>query len=76
MVEIKDQDILEVFKLGEKNSGDKVFHGVLRQYGRIEVIYERNSGEPYSGFQERSLFDLSKLSEKQIQFLKEKGYEI
>ena len=76
MAEIKDQDILEVFKLGEKNPGDRVFHGVLRQQGRIEVVYERNSGEPYSGFQEKSIFDLSKLSEKQIQFLKGKGYEI
>lgn len=76
MVEIKDKDILEVFKLGEKNPKDIVFHGVQRQFGKTVVIYERNSGEQYSGFQERSLFDLSKLSKNQIQFLKDKGYEI
>ena len=76
MVEIKDKDILEAFKLGEKNPKDIVFHGVLRQAGKVIVFYERNSGEPYSGFQEKANFDLAKLSEKQIQFLKGKGYEI
>jgi hypothetical protein len=76
MVEIKDKDILEAFKLGEKIPGDKVFHGILRKKGRIEVVYERNSGEPYSGFLEKSMFNLTDLSERQIQFLKEKGYEI
>ena len=44
MVEIKDKDILEVFKLGEKNPKDIVFHGVQRQSGKTVVIYERNSG--------------------------------
>ena len=76
MVEIKDRDILEVFKLGEKNHKNLVFHGVLRQSGKVTVVYERNSGEPYSGFQERSDFKISDLSEKQLQFLKDKGYEI
>jgi hypothetical protein len=76
MREIKDKDILEVFKLGEKNPGDKVFHGVLRQEGKIMIVYERNGGEPYSGFQEKFIFDITKLSEKQLQYLRDKGYEL
>lgn len=76
MVEIKDQDILAVFKLGEKNPGDKVLHGVMRQEGKITIVYERNEGEAYTGFLEKSVFDLSKLSETQINFLRKKGYEI
>lgn len=75
MVEIKDQDILEAFKLEEKSPGDKVLHGVLRHSGTIAVVYERNSGEPYSGFLEKSTFDPFNLTEKQIHFLKNKGYE-
>jgi len=74
MMDIKDEDILEVFKLEDKNSSDKVFHGVLRQGGKIVVVYERNSGGYYSGFQEKSVFDPSKLSEVQIKFLKGRGY--
>jgi hypothetical protein len=76
MVEIKDKDILEVHKLEDKSSGDKTFHGVLRQGEKIMVVYERNSGDPYSGFQEKSDFDISKLTEKQLNFLRDKGYEI
>lgn len=76
MVEIKDQDVLEAFKLGDRNSGEKVLHGVLRYPGKILVVFERNSGEPYSGFLEKSVFDLGSLSEKQAQFLRNKGYEI
>jgi hypothetical protein len=76
MVEIKDQDILEAFKLGDKNSGEKVLHGILRYAGKILVVFERNSGEPYTGFLEKSIFDPNSLNEKQIQFLKNKGYEI
>lgn len=76
MVEIKDQDILEAFKLGDKNSGEKVLHGILRYAGKILVVFERNSGEPYTGFLEKSIFDPNSLNENQIQFLKNKGYEI
>jgi len=75
-VEIKDQDILEVFKLGEKIPGEKVFHGVQRKGGRVLVVFERNSGEPYTGFLENSPFDLRNLTLKQIDFLKSKGYEL
>lgn len=75
MVEIKDQDILEAFKLGDRNSGEKVLHGILRYSGKILVVFERNSGEPYTGFLEKSIFDINSLNEKQIQFLKSKGYE-
>jgi LysM repeat protein len=76
MVEIKDEDILEVHKLEDKSSGDKTFHGVLRQGEKIMVVYERNSGDSYSGFQEKFHFDLSKLTERQIQFLQGKGYDL
>jgi len=76
MVEIKDKDILDVFKMGEKNPNNIVFHGVVRQSGKTVVVYERNLGEQYTGFPERSTFDLAKLSTHQIQFLKDKGYDI
>lgn len=76
MGEIKDQDVLEAFKLGDKNPGEKVLHGVRRYEGKILVVFERNSGEPYTGFLEKSVFDLSSLNPKQFQFLRSKGYEI
>ena len=76
MVEIKDQDILEAFKLGDRNSGEKVLHGILRYEGKILVVFERNSGEPYTGFLEKSVFDLRTLNENQFQFLRSKGYEL
>lgn len=76
MVEIKDKDILEVFKLGEKNPGDKVLHGITRSSEGITIVYERNEGEAYTGFLEKSTFDISKLNENQMEFLRKKGYEI
>ena len=76
MVEIKDKDILDVFKIGEKNPKDIILHGVIRQQGKTVIVYERNGGEQYSGFQERLIFDPSKLSGKQVQFLREKGYDL
>ena len=76
MVEIKDQDILEAFRLEEKNSDDKVLHGILKFEGKILVVFERNSGSPYTGFLEKSTFDLDNLSLNQIQFLKNKGYDL
>ncbi len=76
MIEIKDRDIIEAFKIEEKNPENKFFHGVLRKKEGIEVVYERISGETCSGFLEKSMFTLSDLSEKQIQFLKGKGYDL
>ena len=76
MVEIKDQDILEAFKLGDKNPGEKVLHGVLRYEGKILVAFERNSGEPYTGFLEKSVFDIKGLNKNQFEFLRRKGYEL
>ena len=35
MKTIKDKDILEAFKLGDKDSEDKILHGVMRQEGKI-----------------------------------------
>jgi hypothetical protein len=29
--EIKDEDLIEAFLLGDKNRGDKLVHGVLRK---------------------------------------------
>jgi hypothetical protein len=75
MVEIKDQDILEVFKLEEKSLEDKFFHGVLRGKGTILIVYEKNSGNSCSGFLEKTIFNLSDLTEKQILFLQGKGYK-
>lgn len=76
MAEIKDEDILEVFNLGEKNKEDKVLHGVIKKEGKIIVVYERNEFGIYTGFLERSILDLSKLNDNQIDFLRKKGYSI
>lgn len=76
MVEIKDEDILHVFKLGEKTPKDLVLHGILRNKGITSVVFERNSGEPYTGFLERSIIDFSNLGDNQVQFLRDKGYNI
>ena len=76
MVEIKDEDILAVFKLGEKDPDDKILHGVLRKKNGNFVIYERKSDSGYSGFLGKSLFDLSSLSSTQIEYLVKKGYSL
>ena len=76
MVEIKDEDILAAFKLGEKDPEDKILHGVLRKKGGNFVIYERKTDPGYSGFLDKSLFDLSSLSPVQIEYLTKKGYPL
>ena len=76
MKEIKDQDILEAFKLGDKDSDDKILHGVMRKDGRIMVVFERKSDQGYSGFLSKSNFDLSNLSQVQRTYLENKGYTI
>ena len=48
MKEIKDQDILEAFKLGDKDPEDKIFHGVERKDGMITVVFEKKSDQGYS----------------------------
>jgi hypothetical protein len=74
MKEIKDQDILEAFKLGDKDSDDKIFHGVMRQEGKIVVVFERKSDQGYSGFLSKTNFDLSNLNQSQLTYLKSRGY--
>ena len=76
MVEIKDEDILAAFKLGEKDPEDKILHGVLRKEDGNFVIYERKADPGYSGFLGKSLFDLSSLSPAQIEYLTKKGYSL
>ena len=76
MAEIKDEDILEAFKLGEKDPEDKILHGVLRKNNGNFVIYERKADPGYSGFLGKSLFDLSSLSPTQIEYLTKKGYSL
>lgn len=76
MVKIKDRDILDAFKIEEKNPNEKVFHGILRNEDQTFIVFERNSGDSYTGFLEKLKFDLSSLSSSQIEFLKSKGYEI
>ena len=76
MKEIKDQDILEAFKLGDKDSDDKILHGVTRKDGRIMVVFERKSDQGYSGFLSKSNFDLSNLSQVQLTYLEGKGYNL
>jgi hypothetical protein len=76
MEEIKDQDILEAFKLGDKDSDDKILHGVMRQEGKMVVVFERKSDQGYSGFLSKSNFDLSNLSQVQLSYLESRGYSI
>ncbi len=76
MKEIKDQDILEAFKLGDKDSDDKILHGVMRQEGKTVVVFERKSDQGYSGFLSKSNFDLSNLSQVQLNYLESRGYSI
>jgi hypothetical protein len=76
MVEIKDLDILEMFKLGDSNPSDKVFHGIQRRDNEIIVLFERETSGSYTGFLEKTKIDLNFLNQNQIEFLKCKGYEI
>ena len=76
MKTIKDKDILEAFKLGDKDSEDKILHGVVRQEGKIVVVFERKSDQGYSGFLSKSNFDFSELNPAQISYLESRGYSI
>jgi hypothetical protein len=76
MKTIKDKDILEAFKLGDKDSEDKILHGVMRQEGKIVVVFEKKSDQGYSGFLSKSNFDFSDLSPVQISYLESRGYSI
>lgn len=76
MVEIKDRDLLEVFKLGDSNPFDKVLHGIQRRGDEIMILFEREADGSYTGFLEKLKLDLNSLNQDQIQFLKSKGYEI
>jgi hypothetical protein len=74
--EIKDEDLIEVFLLGDKHRGDKLVHGVLRKNGEVIVIFERLEAGGYSGFPEKYRFKFSSLNEIQINYLKDKGYSL
>lgn len=76
METIKDKDILEAFKLGDKDPEDKILHGVMRQEGKIVVVFEKKSDQGYSGFLSKSNFDFSDLSPVQIEYLTKKGYPL
>jgi len=76
MEEIKDKDILEAFKLGDKDSDDKILHGVMRKDGKVMVVFERKSDQGYSGFLSKSTFDFSNLSQTQIDYLERVGYSL
>ena len=76
MKTIKDKDILEAFKLGDKDPEDKILHGVMRQEGKIVVVFEKKSDQGYSGFLSKSNFDFSDLSPVQIEYLTKKGYPL
>jgi hypothetical protein len=71
---IKDEDIIEAFLLGDKHRGNKVVHGVLRKTEDAIVIFERSGAEGYSGFLEKSHLKLSSLNERQLTYLRGKGY--
>jgi hypothetical protein len=76
MKEIKDQDILEAFKLGDKDPEDKIFHGVVRKDGRITVVFEKKSDQGYSGFPGKENFDFSSLNSDQRTYLESRGYSL
>ncbi len=75
MSEIKDEDILAAFKLGEKDPYDKILHGVQKKKTGNFVIYEIKTDNE-SGFLGKSLFDLSSLNPTQIEYLTNKGYSL
>jgi hypothetical protein len=74
--EIKDEDLIEVFLLGDKHRKDKLVHGVLRKNEEVIVIFERREAGGYSGFPEKYSFKLSSLNEIQMNYLKDKGYSL
>jgi hypothetical protein len=76
MKTIKDKDILEAFKLGDKDSEDKILHGVMRQEGKIIVVFEKKSDQGYSGFLSKSNFDFSSLNSDQRSYLESRGYSL
>ena len=76
MKTIKDKDILEAFKLGDKDSEDNILHGVVRQEGKIVVVFEKESDQGDSGFLSKSNFNFSDLSPVQISYLEDRGYSI
>ena len=76
MKTIKDKDILEAFKLGDKDSEDKILHGVVRQEGKIVVVFEKKSDQGDSGFLSKLNFNFSDLSPVQISYLESRGYSI
>jgi len=76
MKEIKDKDILEAFKLGDKDPENKLFHGVIRKDGRITVVFEKKLDQGYSGFPDRASFDFSNLNSDQRTYLESRGYSL
>ena len=76
MKTIKDKDILEAFKLGDKDSEDNILHGVVRQEGKIVVVFEKKSDQGDSGFLSKLNFNFSDLSPAQISYLEDRGYSI
>ena len=76
MKTIKDKDILEAFKLGDKDSEDNILHGVVRQEGKIVVVFEKKSDKGDSGFLSKLNFNFSDLSPAQISYLEDRGYSI
>ena len=76
MKTIKDKDILESFKLGDKDSEDNILHGVVRQEGKIVVVFEKKSDQGDSGFLSKLNFNFSDLSPAQISYLESRGYSI
>ena len=76
MKTIKDKDILEAFKLGDKDSEDNILHGVVRQEGKIVVVFEKKSDQWDSGFLSKLNFNFSDLSPAQISYLESRGYSI
>lgn len=72
--EIRDEEIIETFLLGDQNRAEKVIHGILRKNDEVIVIFERLGSGGYSGFSEKSHLKFSSLNDKQVNYLKSKGY--
>jgi hypothetical protein len=72
--EITDKDIIEVFLLEEKQRENKLIHGIQRKNGEVIVIFESLGLEGHTGFSEKFHLEIPSLSERQLGYLKGKGY--
>lgn len=73
---ITDKDIIEIFLMEEKQRGNKLVHGIQRRNGEAIVTFESLDLEGHIGFSEKFHLRIPSLSERQLGYLKGKGYSL